>query len=66
MMRKEILEFCYTDTLQCDCYNRGHQDKVDQSDDTKITINSEKESCRLPRNRNEQNQSKSTHYNLQT
>ena len=63
MMRKEIL-FVILTQLQCDCYNRGHLDKVDQSDDRKITINSEKVSCRLPRNWNEQNGSKSTHYNL--
>ena len=31
--------------LQCDYYNWGHLDKVDQSDYRKITIHLEKVSC---------------------
>ena len=34
--------------LQFDYYNRGHLDKVNQSEYRKITIRSKKVSCKLP------------------
>ena len=54
--------------LQCDYYNWDHPDKVDQLDDRKITIHSEKGSCQfiITTKRNQQHGSKSTNSNLQT